>query len=180
MRRGSTRPLGGHKNDMIPELISCLDRTTAYIRASVADLTDEQMILQPPGAPNHAAWTVGHVIHSWRVVAEELGVPSWLPDEWESLFGYGSSPAGVVGSGPSSKAALMAALVDASDRLRAALLAAEESKLQEITPDVQARAIFSTRGDALLQIVAAHTAFHAGQLAAWRRAIGRGPAGVFI
>jgi len=165
---------------MIPELVSCLDRTTAYIRTLVADLTDEEMILQPPGVPNHAAWTLGHVIHSWRAIAGELGVSSWLPDDWESLFGYGSSPADVVGSGYSSKAELIASLADASGRLRAALLAAEECKLRALLPDAKSREIFSTTGDALLQVVAAHTAFHAGQLAAWRRAIGREPVGLFI
>ena len=165
---------------MIPELISCLDRTTAYIRALVADLTDEEMILQPPGVPNHAAWTLGHVIHSWRVMAGEMGVGSWLPDDWESLFGYGSSPANVGGSRHSSKAALIASLVDASDRLRRVLLAAEEKTLRAPLPDVESREVFSTTGEALVQIVCAHTAFHAGQLAAWRRAIGRQPTGVFI
>ena len=165
---------------MIPELVSCLDRTTAYIRTVVADLTDEEMILQPPGVPNHAAWTLGHVIHCWQAIAGELGVSSWLPDDWELLFGYGSSPAGVVGSRHSSKATLIASLADASDRLRAALRGADESRLQDQLPDAKSREIFSTTGDALLQIVSAHTAFHAGQLAAWRRAIGRGPVGVFI
>jgi uncharacterized damage-inducible protein DinB len=40
--------------------------------------------------------------------------------------------------------------------------------------------MFATTAEALLQIVSAHTAYHAGQLAAWRRAIGREPVGVFI
>lgn len=165
---------------MIPELVGCLDRTTAYIRTLVEDLTDEEMTLQPPGVPNHAAWTLGHVIHSWRAIAGELGVRSWLPDDWESFFGYGSSPADVCGSGHGSKAVLVARLVDASNRLRAALLEAGEDGLLEPLPDATSREIFATTGDALLQVVAAHTAFHAGQLAAWRRAIGRAPAGVFI
>ena len=165
---------------MIPEVVSCLDRTTAYLRVLVADLTDEYMILQPPGAPNHAAWTLGHVILSWQVVSGELGVTPWLPDDWEALFGYGSSPVHVVGFAHTSKAVLIASLVDASDRLRGALLAAEENTLRDPLPDVESREVFSTTGEALVQIVCAHTAFHAGQLAAWRRAIGRQPTGVFI
>ncbi len=60
------------------------------------------------------------------------------------------------------------------------LLATDESRLREPLPDDKAREILPTLGDALLQIVSAHTAFHAGQLAAWRRAIGRPPVGAFI
>ena len=39
---------------------------------------------------------------------------------------------------------------------------------------------FPTLGDVLLQVVVGHTAYHAGQLAVWRRAIGKDSAGVFV
>ena len=58
---------------MIRELVSCFDRSVAFMRELVADLSDEEMILQPPGVPNHAAWTLGHVIHSCQAIAGELG-----------------------------------------------------------------------------------------------------------
>jgi len=172
--------LGGHEGDVIVELVSCFDRTTAYIRELVADLRDEEMILQPPGVPNHAAWTLGHVIHSCQAIAGELGVSPWLSDDWESFFGYGSSPHDAAGSAYSSRDVLAAYLADASDRLRAALLTTDEDRLRDPLPDPKSREVLPTTGAALLQIVCAHTAYHAGQLAAWRRAIGREPVGVFI
>ena len=73
---------------MVPELIECFERTVAFLQASMADLSDEDIVLQPPGVPNHAAWTLGHVIHSCQAMAGELGVEPWLPREWESQFGY--------------------------------------------------------------------------------------------
>jgi uncharacterized damage-inducible protein DinB len=164
---------------MIPELVSCFDRTLTYMQELVADLSDEDMVLQPQGVPNHAAWTLGHVICSCQGIAIELGVQTWLPGEWESNFGYGSSPSSA-GSQHAGKAALLAALRDASNRLRAALLATDERTLTDSLPDEGVRDILPTRGHALVQLVAAHTAYHAGQLAAWRRAIGRPPVGVFI
>jgi uncharacterized damage-inducible protein DinB len=164
---------------MIPELVGCFERTAAFMRDSVSDLSDEDMVLQPPGVPNHAAWTLGHVIHSCEAMAGELGMEPWLPGEWESQFGYGSSPAAVVSQHP-SKAELLAALEEASRRLRAALLGMDETALAEPLPDERVREMLPTKGHALLQVVAAHTAFHAGQLAAWRRAIGRQPVGVFL
>jgi uncharacterized damage-inducible protein DinB len=163
---------------MIPELVGSFERSLAFMREAIADLSDEELLLQPPGVPNHAAWTLGHVIHSCQAIAGELGVAPWLPDDWEARFGYGSSPADAPAS--QGKAALLATLADASNRLRTVLLMTDESRLKDPLPDEKTREILPTIGDALLQVVSAHTAFHAGQLAAWRRAIGRPSAGVFV
>ncbi len=78
---------------MIPELLSCFEKTLAYLLDQVQDLSDEEMILQPMGAPNHAAWTLGHIIFSCQAIAGEIGIEAWLPGDWESQFGYGSLPA---------------------------------------------------------------------------------------
>jgi len=164
---------------VIPELVGCFERTVAFMQESVADLSDEEIVLQPAGVPNHAAWTLGHIIFSCQAMAGELGVKPWLPRDWESQFGYGSSPAAVVSQHP-RKATLLAALGEASERLRTALLELEESALAEPLPDEKARLVLPTKGHALLQVVAAHTAYHAGQLAVWRRAIGRPAVGVFL
>jgi len=164
---------------MIPELVGCFERTVAYLRESVADLSDEDIVLEAPGVPNHAAWTLGHVIHSCEAMAGELGVEPWLPRDWESRFGYGSSPAAVTAQHP-TKAALLAALAEASQRLCTALRAMDEAALTEPLPDETVRAMLPTKGHAILQVVAAHTAYHAGQLAVWRRAIGRAGVGVFL
>jgi uncharacterized damage-inducible protein DinB len=164
---------------MVPELVSCFERTVAFMQELVSDLSDEDMVLQPPGVPNHAAWTLGHVIHSCQAIAGELGVEPWLPGDWESRFGYGSSPVPVASQHP-SKPALLAVLGEARDRLRSALLRIDERALAQPLPDERSRDMLPTVGHALMQVVAAHTAFHAGQLAAWRRAIGRPPVAVFI
>lgn len=165
---------------MIPELVSSFDLTIAFMQRLVADLSDEEMIMQPSGVPNHAVWTLGHVIHSCQAIAGELGVRPWLAEDWESYFGYGSSPNDVITLPHLSKPLLLASFAEASDRLRTALLATDESRLLEPLPDAKACEILPTVGHALLQVVSAHTAFHAGQLAVWRRAIGRAPVGVFI
>jgi hypothetical protein len=164
---------------MIPELVATFDRTLTFMQELVADLSDEDMVLQPEGVPNHAAWTLGHVVHSCEAMASELGVESWLPADWETNFGYGSSP-GSVNPRYTTKPALLASLQDAGKRLRSALLRIDERTLSNPLPDEKAREVMSTIGHALVQVIAAHTAFHAGQLAAWRRAIGRQPVGTFL
>jgi hypothetical protein len=165
---------------MITALLNCSDRTTTYIRGLVADLSDEEMILQPPGLPNHPAWTVGHVIHSYQAIAGTLGVSPWLPDTWELVFGYGSSPREAATSAHVSKEILMTRFADACDHLRVALLSIDERRLRDPLPDQASREVFASTADALIQIIAAHAAYHAGQLAAWRRAIGRAPVGIFV
>jgi len=164
---------------MIPELVDCFGRTVAFMQEAVADLSEEDMVLQPPGIPNHAAWTLGHVIFSCQALAGELGIEAWLSSDWESRFGYGSSPTAVVSQYP-SKAALLTMFGEASHRFQAALLGLNEMALAEPLPDEKVRGILPTKGHALLQVVAAHTAYHAGQLAVWRRVIGRRGVGVFL
>ena len=164
---------------MIPELISCLDRTIAFLREQVADLADEEMILQPASIANHAVWTLGHVIYSFQAIAGELGVEPWLPEHWETGFGYGSSPSQSL-SEYSRKPVMLETLEDAGYRLRAALLRIDEHDLADPLPDEDARKVLPTKAHALVQVIAGHTAYHAGQLATWRRAIGRKPTGVFL
>jgi hypothetical protein len=77
---------------MIPEIPGCFESTLTFMRGQVADLSDAEMVLQPPGFPNHAAWTPGHVVYSCQAIAAEFGVGPWLPSDWESHFGRGRAP----------------------------------------------------------------------------------------
>jgi hypothetical protein len=137
------------------------------------------MMLQPAGAPNHAVWTLGHIIYSCQALAVELGAESWLPADWEAHFAYGSTPNSIK---PDifTISSLLADLELAGNRLRTVLLALNEGAIGNAFPDQDKQEILPTLGHVLLQVVAAHTAFHAGQLASWRRAIGRKPVGIFI
>jgi hypothetical protein len=159
---------------MLAELLNTFETTLGFMEQAVADLSEDEMVQQPPGVPNHATWTLGHVIYSCQEMAGELGVDDWLPDEWASIFGTGSMPTSVKSDYP-NKTDLLAMLAAAADRLRQALLATGESALGQALPDVQVRELLPTLGHAFLQVLAAHTAFHAGQLAVWRRAIGAQP-----
>jgi hypothetical protein len=164
---------------MIPELIDTFDRSIAFLRQSVVSLTDEQMVLQSPEVPNHAAWTLGHVIHSCEQIGAEVGVPGWLPAGWAGRFGTGSTPVPSAEAYP-SREELLAALADAASRVRAALDVLPASGTAAPLPDVRAREVLPTVGHALVQVLAAHTAFHAGQLSVWCRAIGSHPPAGFL
>ena len=75
---------------MLPELFASVDHAVAFIEEQLAGLSDEELVLQPPGAPNHAAWTVGHVVETCQEIPGEIGVERSLPGDWETRFGYGT------------------------------------------------------------------------------------------
>lgn len=160
---------------MIGELAHTLDYNIRFVEQSVADVSDQQMVEQPPRLFNHATWTLGHLIHSCEGIAIELGVEPWLPVDWESTFGYGSTPLPDQAHYP-KKTEMLALLADSANRLRHTLLEADDAILTRALPDET----FPTMGHLLLQVVVGHTAYHTGQLAAWRRAIGKPSIGAFI
>ena len=160
---------------MIAQMICAFDYTLDFVQKSVADLTEDQMVQQTPGTPNHGTWILGHLAFSCQGLASELGGQPWLPNDWESKFGYGSTPASDVSIYP-GKAEMQKLLTDAASRLRQLLQAISENDLAQGIPDET----FPTKGHLLMQVVVGHTAYHAGQLAVWRRAIGKPSAGVFI
>jgi uncharacterized damage-inducible protein DinB len=160
---------------MIPQLVQIFENSVKFIEDSVTDLSEEQMVEQPAGVPNHATWTLGHIIFSCQGIAAELGADAWLPESWESTFGYGSTPSSELSCYP-KKSEMLARLADSASRLRRALLGASESVLKQPLPDEA----LPTMEHVLLQVVAAHTAYHVGQLTVWRRAIGMKSTGVFI
>jgi len=160
---------------MIDEMAHTLEATARFMAQSIEDLTDEEIVEQPSGVPNHATWTLGHIIFSCQAMAAELGVDPWLPDDWESVFGYGSTPRSDGHQYP-KKAELQALLAEATARLNHALRSADASVLSRELEDDH----FPTMGHVLLQVIVAHTAYHAGQLAVWRRAMGKESVTVFV
>jgi hypothetical protein len=148
-----------------------------FMEQSVADLSEEEMVQQPPGVPNHGTWTLGHIIYGCQAMARELGVEAWLPDDWESVYGYGSRPTSTLSRYP-KKAEMITMLTDAAHRLRQALLATNESAMGKPLPD--GGELLPTVGHLFLQVVSAHTSYHAGQLAVWRLAIGKESVAVYI
>lgn len=160
---------------MIDEMIHTLEYTVGFMEKSVDDLLDEEMVKQPYGVPNHATWTLGHVIFSCQEMAAYLGADRWLPDDWESVFGYGSTPRSE-GTKYPRRGEMQRLLADASDRLCLALRTADAAVLGRQLSEED----FPSARHVLLQVVVAHTAYHAGQLAVWRRAIGKESVAVFV
>jgi hypothetical protein len=153
------------------EILNSLLLHMQTLRELVGDLDDVGMIRQPPGVPNHPAWTVGHIVYSLQGIGEELGLEPWLPEDWAQRYGTGSTPTAEA-CAYSARQELLDTLTDACRRVRERLSALDDAALRRPLPDERVRKILPTLGDAVLHVLVGHTAAHLGQLAVWRRAMG--------
>ena len=145
-----------------------------YLRRLVADVPDEIMTRQAHHVVNHPSWVIGHLTYSCQAIGGEMGLDPWLPEHWETDFGAGSTPTDELARYP-KKAALLAALADAQQRIVSRLKSIGESALEEPLPHERHRPVFPTLGHAVTHILTSHAAVHVGQLTVWRRAVGLGP-----
>ena len=155
---------------MIAEIVNSYSLNLDFLRRLVADLSDEQMTAQPNGVTNHPAWTIGHLVYSCEAIGGEIGLTAWLSEEWNVLFRTGSEPVENPNLYP-AKSALLKAIDDGQRRVTTALAAMSERDMAAPLPDERHRGTFPTVGHAVIHILSAHTAFHVGQVAVWRRAM---------
>jgi len=153
---------------MMPELLHSLALNLDFLRRMVDDLDEDQMVGQVAGVVNHPAWTLGHIVHSFESMGGELGMSSWLPEDWAKRFGTGTVPVNDPTAYP-DKAALLNGLNDGQKRLNERLGQMSADDLAQPLPDARYRDRIPTVGHALLDILASHTAMHVGQMAVWRR-----------
>ncbi len=140
------------------------------VSSMVAGIDPDRLVWQPPGNPNHALWTLGHLACSAQAIGVELGLDPWLPDAWQGLFAQGSAPVANAGVYPGLDE-LQDAIGDAQGRLADRLQVLSHEDWIGPLPDVRYRDRFPSLGNAVVHILLAHTSFHAGQLSAWRRAV---------
>jgi hypothetical protein len=140
----------------------------------IEDIPPDKLCHQPVPGANHALWVLGHLACTDDFFASSLGGRApIIDDEWNKMFGMGSTP----NDDPSAYPPLEEVL-DRLERTRQAMLetfeAMGEAKLQEQTPE--AWRMFAPTYAATMASVAFHEGFHAGQLSAVRRSLGLGAA----
>lgn len=148
-----------------------LKRAGMYVQG----LSEEQMVQQPAGVINHPAWTLGHLAATADNLAKVLGLESTFPDTWREACKPGGTPSGNASDFP-SRQQLLAQLQAQHERVAAALAAADQELLSQPHPNPRARRVFPTIGDYAVTLMTSHEGNHLGQVAAWRRAMGLGPA----
>ena len=160
---------------MIQHLLFAYEMNLKRAEQLVADVAEDQMAVQPSGLVNHPAWTLGHLASTSNSLGGMLGLPSTFPEAWRDSFRMGGIPSADAADYP-SKAELVAQLRAQHERVAQAASAAGAEQLGQPPANPRLRERFPTVGDFMAALMTNHEAGHIGQLAAWRRAMGLGPA----
>jgi uncharacterized damage-inducible protein DinB len=143
----------------------------------VADLTDEQMVVQPAPKTNHPAWVLGHLLlveHSFLNLVTGTPVPAWIDDAYRATYGGSSTPVADK-SKYQPKSFYVEKLAAAREGIVAGLKKMAPADFQKEHPDPNRRGRFPTVGHAVMFYGTWHEAYHSGQLSTWRRVQGLPP-----
>ena len=160
---------------MLTHMLHAYDLQLNLAAMLVKDIPDDQMCAQPHGLVNHPTWSLGHLVLSEHDTCRLIGLESTPPEGWAELFKAGGTPHADCSAYP-GKAALLAELRKIHEQVRAALPGVETAVLDAAHPNEKTRRYFPTVGAQVAFILTSHEMDHLGQIAAWRRAAGLGPA----
>lgn len=160
---------------MLTHMLHAYDLQLNTAKRLVGDIPDDQMCSQPHGLVNHPTWSLGHLIMTAHGVAKVIGIKTTPPEGWDELFKTGGIPSDDA-TGQPSKTALLTELENVHNSWKAAIHSVDPSVFDAEHPDEKTRAYFPTVGAMVAFIMTSHEMDHLGQIAAWRRAAGLGPA----
>lgn len=151
---------------------------TGYAKMLLEDIPAEQFTHMPRPGMNHPAFCIGHLAIIPDMVLGLIGFGDRAtPREgWQELFGMGSQCLPDADHYPTKDELVAyyfdrhAALAKALDEVDDAILRREsegEGRFKDMCPTV---------GSAVNFLSAVHHMTHLGQISAWRRAVGMGPA----
>lgn len=161
------RGVDGEMKSIIHSLTYSLD----YLVEQVADVDDDVLTTQPNGVTNHPAWTMGHLAYALQLIGTVVGLEMSLPEGWAERYGPGSRPVADPGV-YESREKVIEILSESRDRIVSAAGHLDDAALDRPFPDPSFLDVFPTVRHALTQVLLGHTAFHIGQIAAWRSAMG--------
>jgi uncharacterized damage-inducible protein DinB len=143
---------------------------SGYVARGIAGLSAEEWITRPNETSNSMLWIVGHIVWARTMALKALGAP-WAEagaNPWLALFKRGSS-AEAIAEYPSHEV-MLGAWQDVDTALSAALEGASEATLAASAGE-KSPSFDGTIGG-LINFLAHHEAYHAGQAAYLRRWLG--------
>ena len=145
-----------------------LERSNGFIEYFTTGMAGDDWMQRPPGVPNPAIWTLGHLAHSRAAFFEMLTGQQTYEEGWEELFGMGVDPQDptVYPDVATCRAVLNARLLD----LKSYLETATEADLDG--PPCVSSKFFETKGAVLVHLTH-HEAHHTGALSLLRRLLGK-------
>lgn len=162
--------MGEIQSTMKDEILVSFRILTDYARQLCGDIRESDFVVQPHGISNHPAWILGHLCTSMQAICCELEATPWLPADWASMFGTGSSPSRDLADYP-AKVLLLEVFDKSVQQVEAAVEKLTSQQLTLPLPDEEYRKTLPTLGHALVHILIGHASVHLGQLTAWRAAM---------
>lgn len=162
---------------MLDAYISTVEHTRNQTLKLVADLTDEQLVVQPAPKTNHPAWVLGHLLavdvnfYATLCGGDKGPFTNLLDEQWGKTYGGGSTPLADK-SLYKPKAYYVEKLKAVREAIMKRLKALKPEDLDREHPDPARRQRFPTVGHAIFLYGTWHEAYHAGQLSTWRRVQG--------
>ena len=160
---------------MLTHMLAAYDLQLTIASGLLEDIPDDQMCAQPHGLVNHPTWSIGHLVMTEHSTCKLVGIDTTPPDGWGELFKTGGTPSPDRDGFP-SKAELLDELRKIHAQIKTALPGISAETLDREHPDEGTRKYFPTVGAQVAFILTSHEMDHLGQIAAWRRAVGLGPA----
>jgi uncharacterized damage-inducible protein DinB len=157
---------------MLEAFIATITHTRNATLKLVADLTDDQMTLQPAPKTNHPAWVLGHLLMvEGNFLALLGGTAPALDANWKDIYGGGSTPSADK-SLYKPKQFYLDHLAAIRTQIIERLKNVKPEQLAQQHPDPTRRERFPTIGHTVFMYGTWHEGYHAGQLSAWRRVQG--------
>lgn len=159
-------------------ILPSLNRTVAYATVLCKDIPAGRFAHMPHPKMNHPAFNLGHLSLYPNRVLTTLGRGDLVRelDGWQEIFGAGVECVDDAPRYP-DKDAIVSAFTERHGALARALEdVSDEVLFRENPTEGRFREMFPTVGAAVTFMCGSHTMMHLGQISAWRRAIGLGPA----
>lgn len=146
-----------------------IERNAKFVEVFTRGMAGEDWYIRPPGVPNPAIWTLGHIAYHRGLFYEMVRGECTYPETWRSLFGMGCEPLEDPHGYPSVETC-HAYMEEALGRLRVYLEAVTARELAA-KPTIESR-FLPTKADVLGHLIC-HEAHHTGNLALLRRLLGK-------
>jgi uncharacterized damage-inducible protein DinB len=156
---------------MLESYLATITHTRNQTLKLVADLTDDQLVVQPAPKTNHPAWVLGHLLqvdHAFLYAITGQPLPAWIDDAWKATYGNQSQPIADK-SKYKPKQFYIERLAAVREQIVARLKQMKPEDFMAPHPDPTRRERFPTVGHAVMFLGTWHEAYHSGQLSTWRR-----------
>ncbi len=159
---------------MLDSYIFTITHTRTMLLKLVADLSDDQLTIQPAPKVNHPAWVLGHLLsteHGFLSLITGQPVPAWIDDDYKATYGMKSEPVADK-TKYKPKSFYIERLAAVREQILARLKQMKAEDFNAPHPDPVRRERFPTVGHMVMLYGTWHEAYHAGQLSTWRRVQG--------